>query len=324
MTSTLSDDALRLAAEMRAGLEGVTAGEWYWVEDRWRGGYSGLMSSDNNPVLFANSANDGDTGAAWFEDFPSDADRLHIQRCHPSNIRLLLDTIDTLRRERDEALADRSLFHDQMLKHYAARASASATIAAQAAEIARKDAALKAVEDWWLSEGINGASGAPYAILAARAALQPTETPPAISEDEKMRDFFGGSFMGHPPESTETPATVAGGARSEEEVRGIDWLWYSEDAAGQHVTFGRWPKSPGAVRFKRAEIQPTEHDPPTLTQSGAGEPVVKALREAAAKVVSEGRIASGGIRRPAKWIQVPSDVFASLSAALAQEPRHDR
>lgn len=55
-----------------------TPGPWAWVEDRFRGGFAGLDGPDGQEVLRANSANDGDTGAAWFEDFPSDADRALI------------------------------------------------------------------------------------------------------------------------------------------------------------------------------------------------------------------------------------------------------
>jgi hypothetical protein len=36
----------------------------------------------------------------------------------------------------------------------------------------QKQAALKAVEDWWLSEGMKHFTGAPYAIFAAREALR--------------------------------------------------------------------------------------------------------------------------------------------------------
>lgn len=38
-------------------------------------------------------------------------------------------------------------------------------------EIERFLAAAKAVEDWWLSEGMKHFDGAPYAIFAVRAAL---------------------------------------------------------------------------------------------------------------------------------------------------------
>lgn len=51
-----------------------TSGPWEWVPDRFRGGYSGLVGPDGAEVLFPNHANDGDEGAAWFEDFPTAAD----------------------------------------------------------------------------------------------------------------------------------------------------------------------------------------------------------------------------------------------------------
>lgn len=51
-----------------------TPGPWEWSEDRIWGGYSGLVGANGQEVLFPNTANDGDDGAAWFEDFPSNAD----------------------------------------------------------------------------------------------------------------------------------------------------------------------------------------------------------------------------------------------------------
>jgi len=50
-----------------------TPGPWDWVEDRANGGFSGLVGPDGLEVLFPNTRNEGDTGAAWFEDFPSEA-----------------------------------------------------------------------------------------------------------------------------------------------------------------------------------------------------------------------------------------------------------
>lgn len=52
-----------------------TPGPWYWLENRFWGGFSGLYDEAGNEVLVANTSNEGDTGAAWFEDFPSEADR---------------------------------------------------------------------------------------------------------------------------------------------------------------------------------------------------------------------------------------------------------
>ena len=43
------------------------------------------------------------------------------------------------------------------------------------------------------------------------------------------------------------------------------------------------------------------------------------LRAALSEVCSEGRILSGGIRRPAKWISIPGEVFARARAALSQK-----
>ena len=54
---------------------GHTPGPWEWIEDKFNGGYSGVVGKDNAEVLFPNHRNDGDDGDAWFEDFPSEADR---------------------------------------------------------------------------------------------------------------------------------------------------------------------------------------------------------------------------------------------------------
>jgi len=51
---------------------------WTWVEDMFRGGYSGIVDQDGTEVLFADCCNDGDEGAAWFDTFPSEAHRLLI------------------------------------------------------------------------------------------------------------------------------------------------------------------------------------------------------------------------------------------------------
>lgn len=55
-----------------------TKGPWFWNEDRWNGGYSSITGADDVDVLRPNHCNDGDDGAAWFEDYPSDADRALI------------------------------------------------------------------------------------------------------------------------------------------------------------------------------------------------------------------------------------------------------
>ena len=52
-----------------------TPGPWEWVKDTFNGGYSGIVGRDNKEVLFPNHRNDGDDREAWFEEFPSDADR---------------------------------------------------------------------------------------------------------------------------------------------------------------------------------------------------------------------------------------------------------
>ena len=75
-----------------------TAGPWEWSEDRIWGGYSGLVGANGQEVLFPNTANDGDDGAAWFEDFPSAADA-HLIAASPDLYRTgseLAETISAL------------------------------------------------------------------------------------------------------------------------------------------------------------------------------------------------------------------------------------
>ena len=62
-----------------------TPGNWHWREDKWNGGWSGLYSDGDTPVLVPQSCNDGDDGAAWFatvddadEEGLADADRALI------------------------------------------------------------------------------------------------------------------------------------------------------------------------------------------------------------------------------------------------------
>ena len=52
-----------------------TPGPWRWLEDSWNGGYSGIVGPNDETVLAPSHCNDGDDGAAWFDEFPSEADR---------------------------------------------------------------------------------------------------------------------------------------------------------------------------------------------------------------------------------------------------------
>jgi hypothetical protein len=56
-------------AEILEVCEKLPKGPWEWVEDKFHGGYSGLVDAENKEVLFPNCCNDGDEGAAWFEDY---------------------------------------------------------------------------------------------------------------------------------------------------------------------------------------------------------------------------------------------------------------
>ena len=62
-----------------------TKGNWHWREDEWNGGWSGLYSDNDTPVLEPQSCNEGNDGAAWFatvddagEEGLTDADRALI------------------------------------------------------------------------------------------------------------------------------------------------------------------------------------------------------------------------------------------------------
>ena len=65
-----------------------TPGKWMWTEDKFRCGYSGIAADDGCDVLYPNCANDGDEGAAWFEDLPVPEDAEFIARA-PSDITML-------------------------------------------------------------------------------------------------------------------------------------------------------------------------------------------------------------------------------------------
>ena len=55
-----------------------TPGPWEWGKSRVRDGYSGLVDSEGNEVLYPDCCNDGDHGAAWFDEFPSESNRTLI------------------------------------------------------------------------------------------------------------------------------------------------------------------------------------------------------------------------------------------------------
>lgn len=54
----------------------ATPGPWEWLEDRFNGGYGGIVGRDEIEVLYPNHRNEGDDGDAWFEDFPTEEDRV--------------------------------------------------------------------------------------------------------------------------------------------------------------------------------------------------------------------------------------------------------
>ena len=70
---------------------GHTPGPWEWLEDKFNGGYSGLVAPrTGEEVLFPNHRNEGDDGDAWFEDFPNEANA-HLIAAAPQ----LLEALET-------------------------------------------------------------------------------------------------------------------------------------------------------------------------------------------------------------------------------------
>lgn len=86
---------------IRARIEAATPGPWEWNKSRFYNGYSGITGKDNAEVLFPNHCNDGDDGAAWFEDFPNDADRDFIAHAR-EDIPTLIAEIERLQAERNK------------------------------------------------------------------------------------------------------------------------------------------------------------------------------------------------------------------------------
>src|ERR1700743_2660751 len=99
----MTDEAKRLA-EIRERVEKATPGPWEWTADRWRGGYSGLSNDAGAEIVYPQTANDGDTGAAWFEEMAED-DAALIAHAR-ADIPFLLAEIERLTAARDAAYAD--------------------------------------------------------------------------------------------------------------------------------------------------------------------------------------------------------------------------
>ncbi|MGI9485438.1 MAG: hypothetical protein ACR2RF_06060 [Geminicoccaceae bacterium] len=55
-------------------MSGHTPAPWSWHESSWWGGYSGLYGPNGEDIVVPQTCNDGDTGAAWFEEI-TDEDR---------------------------------------------------------------------------------------------------------------------------------------------------------------------------------------------------------------------------------------------------------
>jgi hypothetical protein len=100
-----------LAEEMRSGLTGVTPGPWILIpaipydgdDDGLEGAFvepAGIEGSDGNPVCIFGSA----LGSGSL--FENERDHEHINRCHPDNIRALLDDRDAIAGQNAELRAE--------------------------------------------------------------------------------------------------------------------------------------------------------------------------------------------------------------------------
>ncbi len=77
-----------------------TPGPWYWGEDMFHGGYTGLFRDCGDDldtdVAYPQCENDGDTGAAWFDEI-TDADR-HLIAAAPDLLEACIEAGLILRR----------------------------------------------------------------------------------------------------------------------------------------------------------------------------------------------------------------------------------
>jgi len=92
--------SLKQRAEEVARLDAArTQGEWGWNTDHLHGGYSGLYSQDT-PVCVPNACNDGDEGAAWFEEYLTGEDASFIAHA-PKMAALIADQQVEIERLKD-------------------------------------------------------------------------------------------------------------------------------------------------------------------------------------------------------------------------------
>lgn len=373
-TTTTSDDALRLAAEMRADIEAACVAR-------------------RNDLFRMPPMRDGRPQVGYRTRAMSRLDVAALRGAFDMGARFVLDStvIDTLRRERDER-ADAVKAQAKCFSGLVAQAEA--TIAAQAAEIARKDAALKPFADAAPSSCIP--DGVPVVmdglgdecrvvitcghLRAARGALQPAETPATVA-DAVIRDDlheYCGSDAARWAEQFRLMAIKLGYSDMDE-----GWLigWFAnaiersiqvrhpptitQSGAGEMAEF-KLAKRPVAFRItapaetgwswlyfrdeqKAAETAAelgceyeglyvrdgTPLVEPTLTQSGAGEPVGEALDADFADYDAGLLNDFGGGNVDWWWDYLRaeigrandfwrSQVDAALSPLPPQEPRHDR
>ena len=83
--------------ELKQALEAATPGPWEWQEDRWHGGYSGISNNQDKPVLYPNHANEGDWGAAWFDEDELDQANARLIVAAGNNLPALLKAVEAAR-----------------------------------------------------------------------------------------------------------------------------------------------------------------------------------------------------------------------------------
>lgn len=87
-------DVEKIAAELRAGLDACTSGPWS-VDDRI------VAPGDIGESWAVFESCEDDPPIIMCMEWQQEANARHIARCHPENIRALLDELSRLREERD-------------------------------------------------------------------------------------------------------------------------------------------------------------------------------------------------------------------------------
>lgn len=75
--------------KIRVISRGAVSDKWEWHTDRFHGGYTGVYNDSDEPICVPNCANDGDYGAAWFEDYLTE-DNKELIAAAPRMARVIL------------------------------------------------------------------------------------------------------------------------------------------------------------------------------------------------------------------------------------------